>query len=76
MARVTKKSLEKENEGLVTIIQMQSVLINEAVMIAKELNDELTKVEKKLKKYKDLDADIKGFNKTIRSKRPQEPRWQ
>jgi predicted nucleic acid-binding OB-fold protein len=76
MARVTKRSLEKENEGLVTIIQMQSVLINEAVMIAKELNDELTKVEKKLKKYKDLDADIKGFNKTIRSKRPQEPRWQ
>jgi predicted nucleic acid-binding OB-fold protein len=76
MARVTKRSLEKENEGLVTIIQMQSVLINEAVMIAKELNDELTKVEKKLKKYKDLDNDIKDFNKTIRGKRPQEPRWQ
>jgi hypothetical protein len=76
MARVTKKSLEKENEGLVTIIQMQSVIMNEAVKVANELNERLAKVEKKLKKYQDLDDDIKRFDKTVRSNRPQKPRWQ
>jgi hypothetical protein len=76
MARVTKKSLEQENESLVVIIQMQSVLMNEAVKVAQELNERLTKAEKKLKKYKDLDEDIKSFDRTIRTKRTQEPRWQ
>jgi hypothetical protein len=76
MARVTKKSLEQENEGLVAIIQMQSVIMSEALKVAQELSERLEKAEKKLKKYKDLDNDMDKFDRTLYKKRPQEPRWQ